>query len=524
MGTRTAIVPRTGTAFSWAMGVMLILPALAVAEDVVWINELEANSRLIGQEVVVEGRYSGRVGQKLDQIKLRNSKVEFRVSPDMARLLPSTTRFVRVTGTLTESGGKLVMKVKSLSATAVNDAGRYEEAARKIGGTDHAGWQELSERTRRLAEFHGDDELRGLAEQARAKIFHVQEAALKPAQAAELLTLAERVAEAGFEDESRRMKHKALRWQFGALVARAAGPEAWESLAVRIAKVLPGVGAPARSVDRALVNRYAGSDNPIELYDANPEARDAFERELWIAATIRRLLAEAEMPATDLARLADQAKQVLPDRPEVWQQLLGKWADGEAQKLNSLGDKQVHNLVKVLRTDLGKPDRANALLKQWLESKRRQLDRRDVESRYQLAHDYRLELRDDATAVALVTEALKIDSDPVRQPELDELKALGFVKGQRGWVRSDSALNPVPVPEPVVAVLDTLPKPGMSADQVRKLLGEPKPEDILRVGTAGQVVEEWIYRAPPAISIYVVFRVSRTAQLVVLSVHSLGGR
>ena len=118
MGTRTAIVRRIGTTASWAMGLMLMLPAAAVAEEVVWINELETNPRLIGQEVVVEGRYSGRVGQKLDQIKLRNSKVEFHVSPDLAgRLLTSATRFVRVSGTLTESGGKLVMNVKSLAPT-----------------------------------------------------------------------------------------------------------------------------------------------------------------------------------------------------------------------------------------------------------------------------------------------------------------------------------------------------------------------------------------------------------------------
>jgi hypothetical protein len=335
--------------------------------------------------------------------------------------------------------------------------------------------------------------------------------------------LAERVAEAGFADDSRRMKHKALRWQFGALAASGAGPKAWEILAAQIAKLLPGSPVPAQSVDLSLVNRYASSDNPIEVYDANPAARDTFDREFWIAATIRRLLAEAEMPSTDLARLSDQAKQVLPDRPEVWQQLLGKWADGEARNLASLGDRQVHNLIKVFRTDLGKPDRANALLRQWLGSQRRKLDRRDVESRYQLAHDYRVELRDDATAAELVSEALKIDTDPVRQPALEELKALGFVKGPRGWMRSDSALNPVPVQEPAVAP-DTLPKPGMTADQVRKLLGEPKSEDILRVGTAGQVVEEWIYRAPPDISIYVVFRLSRTAQPIVLSVHSLGGR
>ena len=127
------------------------------------------------------------------------------------------------------------------------------------------------------------------------------------------------------------------------------------------------------------------------------------------------------------------------------------------------------------------------------------------------------------TATALVSDALKIDSDPARQPELDELKALGFVKGPRGWVRSDPASNPVSVPEPAAVATDTLPKPGMTADQVRKRLGEPKAEDILRVGTAGQVVEEWIYRAPD-ISIYVVFRLSRTTQPVVLAVHSLGGR
>ncbi|MBI3463328.1 MAG: hypothetical protein HY000_09755 [Planctomycetes bacterium] len=148
--------------------------------------------------------------------------------------------------------------------------------------------------------------------------------------------------------------------------------------------------------------------------------------------------------------------------------------------------------------------------------KRSKLSKRDAESRYQLARDYRLELKDDATAIKLLSEAIEIDPDPVRQQELDELKTLGFVKEPRGWVRGDPAA--IPAATDPNSPRDTLPRPNMTADQVRQLLRNPRPDEVLRVGIAGQVLEQWSLQGPP--DIYVTFRLSRSSPAVVVSVHT----
>ena len=57
-----------------------------------------------------------------------------------------------------------------------------------------------------------------------------------------------------------------------------------------------------------------------------------------------------------------------------------------------------------------------------------------------------------------------------------------------------------------------------TVDQVRKRLGEPRPEDVLRIGTAGQVVLQWVYRGPT--DIYVTFRLNGSSIPMVMSVQT----
>src|SRR5438093_61257 len=143
---------------------------IALADDVVWLNELESDPKLIGREVVIEGRFKGRVGANLDQIKLQSSNVQFQLSPEIAKRFPSGLRdFVRVAGMLTNSEGKLVLRVTALTKISTTDVDRFNAIAATVQAKDYRRWNELADRTAKLADFYGDDELKALALQARLK-------------------------------------------------------------------------------------------------------------------------------------------------------------------------------------------------------------------------------------------------------------------------------------------------------------------------------------------------------------------
>ncbi len=496
---------------------------MVAADEVVWVSELESNSALIGKEIVVEGVFQGRVGANLDQIRLKkcnSEKIEFRLGPEVDRKFPSSLEFIRVTGTLTKSGNKLVLQIKSWARVKTNDEGRFSDVANRIGASDHRAWYKLADRTQRLAEFYDESGLVPLAQEARLKGFRAEEAALRPAQVAELLALAERATEVGLgQDESRRMRHKALRFGFGELKERRAAATQWSDLAERIGKLLPGAKTVLSPTDTAAVSLY--NTKPVEFYESNPRTRDVCDRAFWIEATTESLLA-AELTNPDFARLAADAKRLVPERPELARQLLTKWAEAEAARVPTLPPaSQIIKLADTFRSDLNNPARADEVLRLWLDTRRGKLNPRDADGRVVLAKDYRKWLRDDSTAAKLLLEAIHIESDLPEAIEL--LKSLGYQKSANGWLRvgGDTA-NPTKTGSAASAAR-RLPEKGMTPEQVRSILGDPRPEDKLRLAAGkkiGQrvIVEQWTYRGPP--DIHITFQIISQNEVRVTSINT----
>jgi hypothetical protein len=489
---------------------------MALAQEVVWVNELESDATLIGRQIVVEGRFSGRVGRDYEQIKLHNSKVEFHLPREQGKQLPAGLRYVRLTGKLTRSGDKLVMQIASLAKIPTTDVDRFNDAASQIDSGDHAGWERLAARTEGLADFYGDSadakELRELAQKARVRAFRAKESALRPGQAAELLALADSAGGLGLaETEARRMRHKALRWRFDALAGRPASADDWRNLADQIAKLLPGARTELRPSDETAAERYQQGQQ-VELYERSSAPRNAYDRTFWLTASAAWLSAEAAKPAADLFDLSARAKLQMPERPELWRKLLERGIESESRKLATLPTSQVRRLAEMLRRDLGRPDRAEDLIRQWLDAQRHKLGKQDVERRYELARQYRTELNDAETAAKLLMEAVEILPD--YPPAQRELAALGYEKGASGWTRrpATSAAGPAAA----LAARQRVPRVGMTPEEVRQLIGEPRPGDVVRVGMRDQIVEQWAYREPTPV--YVSFSRSGGTGLRVIAV------
>jgi hypothetical protein len=495
--------------------------ATASAEDVVWINELESNSKLVGKEIVVEGRFQQRgVGTDLNQIRLKNSKVSFHLAPEADRRFPSGMRFIRVVGTMTKSGDTLSMRVKSWSRINATDEDRYQDIAGGIGPTDSRVWYDLAERTTKLAEFYDEADLRTLARDARVSGFRAEESSVRTTQPDALLALADRAVDLGLDaEESGRMRHKALRWEFDRLHGGNPTASDWSKLADRIAELLPGAKTPLKPADSDAVAKYRA--NPLESYEQTPRIRPMADREFWIDATTRALRVASELSNANLSQLAADAKRLLPDRQEVGRELLRKWAESEAARISTLPPaSQVFRLADVFKTELGDEQRAQDVIRQWLEARRKRLSAKDADGRVRLAKEYRARLRDDETARTLLLEAVRIEAD---LPEAAEaLKSLGYIKGPNGWVPSRDASA---TGKQVVAnrPSDRLLRIDMAPAQVKEILGEPKAEDKIRFTDRAKdgrriVIEQWLYRLPP--DLYVSFKVASPSDVRVIAINT----
>jgi hypothetical protein len=509
------MIPRV---LATSLSLWLLAAASDVAEEVVWVTEIDSTPSLVGKDVVLEGRFLGVFGATRDQIRLKNlnpDRVELRLDRDTDRKFPSALRFIRVEGRLSESGGKLLLVVKMWSKITATDEDRYRDSARRIRDDDHQAWYELGRRTQRLAEFYGEDSLKALASEARIRGFHAEEVVLRPTQPAELLALADRVAEVGLDaEEARRMRHKALRWKLDSLIrGESAKPAQWSGLADSVAELLPGARTPLTVADSKIVQQYR--NKPVDVYDATPKARDACDRELWTDAMVRQMTAKAAEPEADLAGLASQANKFLPDRPEIGRQFLQQWAEREAARVTTpLPAAQVRKLAETFRVDLGDPKRGYEVLRQWLDARRKKLSARDADGRVRLAKDYRAELKDDETAVALLLEAVQIEAD---LPEAaTELGRLGFAKSPTGWVRSNDPSAAAPA-----NAGSRLPEKNMTFEQVRNIMGDPRPADRARYAFRRNgkltVTEQWIYRGPPDLCVTFVIMPDNDARVIAIN-------
>ena len=218
----------------------------------------------------------------------------------------------------------------------------------------------------------------------------------------------------------------------------------------------------------------------------------------------------AESPGDALA-LADEARDRLPDRPEVAKGLRDLGLAAAERRATDLRFSEVEALSRTFR-ESGQPERARALLKTWLDDQRARLNPSDSEGHVLLAGQFIALLDDRSTAADLLRDALRAEAD--LKSAIDMYRRLGFRKSAEtgDWYDPTASGGPRPSPPPIPAAAPATSGRGrgeslrgLSADQARRQIGS-KPDRITRESTQDATIEHWIYKGPPRTRVVVIRR------------------
>jgi hypothetical protein len=461
--------------------------------------ELTKHAELVNREVIVDGRtpssgaFEYHKDRGFDIVRLQKTPVLFRLPPKLAFQNPPVAPAIRFQGTLKKEGGQFVCDVASLEILP-DDATRLAKAVASLRPNDAtarsrwAHWAEF-----RAAEY-ADAELGEKARDLEGEAIRIE--AERPAKdpSQNWLALAERAKKRRVpEPLPSALAHRALR----ATLKDAGTAADLDRLLPKIEALFPDAQRP--NPDPPDLSDWSGpyANDPYGTYlRASKGVRAALDRELVADALTRAFdLRAAEAPQKALA-LADEAKAKLPDRPKVASRLLDKGLEANAENVGGLRKSEVLEMAKSYE-DLGRADRGRDLKRQWLDNQRNhRLPKGDAYGRLSLAREYDAMLGDKEAAAELLNEALKLD--PKYKEAEDAFRRMGYQKIGEEWVPPEVSRAPAPSVEnrpstPKVAKEGSL-QGATRAEVIAKMGG--KPDRIVRVASQGQIVEQWIYRAP----------------------------
>jgi hypothetical protein len=400
-----------------------------------------------------------------------------------------------VRGILVRDGDRVVCDVTALDPLP-DDLDRLNQGVAALTPRDYESRLRWAHWAERRAKDFDDKALGERAQGVEAEAIRIE--ADRPSNGAgdALVALAERARGRGIpEPEPSALAHRGFR----RLIAEAKSPQARAELRTRITAFFPGA---ARAVaDPADLTRWeaAYANDPAAAYRmAPPDARQTLDRRLWADAAERALTAEAEDDPAQALRLAETAESELPDRPQVAAKLLELGLKAAGADPLKLRQAEVERLARFYREKLHDPQRAQTLLREWLDVRRRKsLRPTDAEGRINLAAQYDALVNDRETALALLREAYKID--PTSKELTEAFLVRGCKKGSNGeWVEpraqatrspDDADGNEAEAPRPAAADRKLR---GATAEEVRSRLGG-RPNRVARTATQGQAIEQWIY-------------------------------
>jgi hypothetical protein len=473
------------------------LVLLAISQDGgtrVGIGDLTSKPALVGQTVIVEGRqpkFTFHRGTGWDEFRLLKSPVRFRLPRSLSYPVPPSMRAARVRGVLKREGGEYAVDVAAMEELPA-DLDRLNADVARLAAGDVKGRDAWARWAESRAEQYDDEPLRQAARKLAGDVYRVQATLPGSTEPERQVALARDARRRGVpEPGPSALAHRGFR----GLLDRAKAPAEAEALAGRIAEFFPDARNPAPAVP--LRDWQAAYRNdPAEGYRrADPTARATFDRLLLADALEKALdLKLAAAPREGLA-LARQARAGLPDRPEVANRLRQRGLEAAEAEVGSLRLAEVQELAKVYREEMNQPERANELLRLWLDDQRRErLSAADAEGRLLLADQYERLIGDKTTAIALLREAWTID--PGAKETAEAFHERGYRRVGDEWVASAAATAAAPdeatkAAEPVRPRTDQYE--GLTREEVRGRIGKPKT--IARIATQGQVIEQWIYEA-----------------------------
>jgi hypothetical protein len=227
---------------------------------------------------------------------------------------------------------------------------------------------------------------------------------------------------------------------------------------------------------------------------APPEVRRGLDRRLWAEATERLLELQTTQDIQVTLDLAERARTILPEKPELPARLVEKAVTAARRNLGTLRLADVKALSAVLRDRLSQSGEALDVLRHWLKIQRDRLSDTDAEGPVALAALYDELLQDRVTAAELLRKAWRID--PSSKEIAEAFRSRGFRKVQNEWVEptqgdvANAAAGAERKTQPEPAALGLR---GLTPEEVRLKLGG-KPDWVNHLGSRGQMIEQWIYR------------------------------
>jgi hypothetical protein len=504
---------------------LLAIPEAVTAADsavpLVEPTELTRHPEWIGREVAVDDRvkfFQRHEGRGFDEMVLKRADVIFRLPTNLRPERNDEVRSVRVQGILKHEDGQFVCDVTAMTALP-RDLARLDQGVASLPPTDferRAAWARWAERRARAfkLETAEDKELLARARALRAEAFQIEADRAEPGDWP-------RLARKGREEQVPEPGPSALAHRaFQARLSQAKTADEVRALTKDIEAFFPKAKVPGERVPFQVGRAY--DDNPSDTYRGAAETvRAALDRKLWADAQqksleLQAVAAKAEGREGGLRALAQQAKVLLPDRPEVATQWENSDLEAASARAESLR-KDDAEAVAAAFEKRGQPDRARDVRRRWLAGQRERLSPSDAEGRVLLAKQYR-DQGDEATAVDLVMEALQVD--PQYRDAENALRSMGYKKIGEEWVKSGSARPEADRGEPDAGAGGEVLR-GLTKAQVRAKLG--KPDQVVRSASQGAVLEQWIYRGQKTQYINFLRRPHMT-QPTVEAYYSLGNR
>ena len=472
---------------------LLSIALLGAGPDPVEPADLARRPELVGRDLVVDDRVrfflESKRGQGYDELVLKRTEVPFRLPPRLKFARSPSEPNARVMGTLKLDEGRLVFEVLAIEMLPA-DLTRLDREIVRLRPDDFAAKRAWALWAERRGKELNDPKLEARGVELEGEALWTE--ASRPE--ADNLGLAAKSARRPIPESLRNaLAHRG----FLDRLAKATTPAELDALARQVESTLPASADPKASTgsDQATLDAYA--KDPAATYrDASDAARAALDRRLLAEILQRSLERQVEARPMDASKLAEVARERLPDRPEFAERLRRQGLAEAESRVASMRQAEVEDLARKFR-EQGEEERATRLFQTWLSDRRKnRLSASDAEGRILLAANYEKLLGDRATAAELLREALTID--PQSRTAVNAFLRMGFRKGDDGWYDPNSIKTAAPEagprPEkatPSAEAGESLK--GLTRAQVRSRLGG-KPDLVVRSASQGQAVELWIYK------------------------------
>jgi len=439
------------------------------------------------KKFLIEGRFLSRVSESFGMEKI---DIVFR-HPSTIRLPDRVRRgqTLEVTGTFLLDGNRLHFQVNQVHIREMDE----EQLRRRALEAKDRSWEELlklaDEYTAR-ADFYEDEVLRQEITAVRTTALSVRRQQLRgqPAQLKELLKTAEQLQLASGAIQN-------ITWDW-LLAAEAAGEDP-NSLAT-FARALPGWNQTALTPPQALTDAFR--KNATRAWEQTTESnRPLLHRLLYSRLQLASLRLQLKPDGSNGVAISKLTREQLPEAAAAaaeFEDMEVQWHLKIADKLNR---QQLLESVQLLE-QLGRQNESLQLRQRWLEAQEQRFGTttlagmlRTAEETLFAAEQWRdPRLRDRAIKLLKAAWERAAKESPAEVAAIaDRLKTLGWEHFRGAWMTREQ-MSSVPGNDLQLAAREGRVVPGMTAEQVSRILG--RPTRIARLGGSSILRELWNYQ------------------------------